>query len=481
MAVVDNKFTITYASNLASPATGEQVGGTVASNDYQLHGPYVIDKSYDSIRIVFDVVVVATSYATLKTRSDSLEVAFRQRDRSLRIDIDGTLWTYTINEDILNTVSSISKSGDPESDRGYSRVYTISVEGELPAEESSKNGLRELSVNVNYEASRQKIVTMQGVYTAVPENEGNSTPVLASVQYLNASNGFDSTAATLLTGIDSSASFELVDEEYTHDRLDHTCDFTRQYIEQLESQTTTALSAGLDTNNIRDHRIVFSENLQHPGDSRYGIHRLRRVNATYDASIDIDQSTDLQTLYTGTIKPHITALFQLNFSPLIFTEEESRIAYDETSKRLSVTITFLYQTPGGGSVVEITETLAFRESRTIDETPLHGQGEFSAEVDPGWARRERIATRTVVVAGTAKPTRRIGVEASSGGAGKIKGLESTPKVRSSGWNIVQNVSQTQRKIVGDPGSGDQMILTILTETVIERYTEKPGRRQRVNF
>ena len=152
-----NPFTITYGSRA--------IGGS--SDTYLLHGPYVIDKSFNSLRVVFDVVVTAGSYSALKTAADNVETDFRKRDQNLVISLSGSTWTYTSGSTILNTSASLSKSGDSETDRGFSRAYTCVVEGELPADDADPvTGLRDIDIQVDFESGRQKIVTMQGVYTA---------------------------------------------------------------------------------------------------------------------------------------------------------------------------------------------------------------------------------------------------------------------------------------------------------------------------
>jgi hypothetical protein len=443
---ITNPFSITYGSR--------QVGG---STGYQLHGPYVIDKSFSTLRLVFDVVITSASFAALKSAAESLEDDFRKRDQNLVINLDGSSWTYTHGTNLLNSTASISKSGDRELDRGYSRAYTCVVEAELPADDNA--GLRDLEVNVDYEAGRQKIVTFQGVYTPSGGND-------ASAQYLA---DFDTEATTILSAIDGSATWEMVDENYTRDRNDHTCNFQRQYVELLADQA----QGSRDHANIRDHRMVFTDTSQHPGDSKESIFRLRRVVGTYDCAVDIEQTTDLQQVWNNTVKDHVRQLFVTNFSPQVFCWEDVRIGYDETSKRLSASIQFLYQKDGGEDVVEVAQSLAYRESRTIDYTPVHEQDEHAAYADPGWATLERIATRTVVVIGEEQPKRRIGVEAEDGPAGAIEGIEAGPDVVQDGWNIVQNTSQVSARWVGDP-SEEQIQLSVLTETVVERFNKAPN-------
>lgn len=450
-----NPFSITYA--------GQQVGG--ASDTYLLHGPYVIDKSFATLRVVFDVVVTSSSYAALKSAATTLENAFSKRDQSFSIDLDGSTWTYTFGEDILNSSASLAKSGDPETDRGYSRAYTCVIEGELPAED--QDGLRSLEVAVDYEVSRRKIITMGGTYTAVSVDSNSRT---AAEQYLL---DFDTEAATILAAIDSSATFELVDENYVRDRVNHTCNFSRQYAQLLTNQS----QGTLDDTSIKDHEITFTDASQHPGDSREGVYRLRRVIGAYSCTLDVEVTTDLQSTYTSKIKPLIDATFQSNFSPVAYAVEDTRITYDETSKRLSATIQYLYQKAGGDDVVEVSQSIAFREARNIDYTPVHSQGEFSQYADVGWSVRERISTRTVLVIGDEKPKRRLGVtKTEKGPAGDFETISAGPNVQKAGWNIVQNTSQVSDQWLGDPDE-TQLKLSLLTETVVERWNELPTAAQ----
>ncbi len=440
MAVV-NPFSITYGSR--------EVGG---STGYLLHGPYVLDKSFDNIRVVFDVVVVGASYSDLQSLADALETDFRKRDQNLVIDLNGSTWTYTNGTTILNTQASLSKSGDAQVDRGFSRGYTCVIEGEMPADDAS-TGLRDISFNVDFEAGRQKVVTIQGTYTATA-----SPARLASANYLHA-DGADTEATTFLLALDSSATWQLVDENYVPDRQDHVASFTRQYIELLISQTTTALpnDGAVQASDIVDHRVVFTDTSQHPGDSFENTYRLRRVISSYDCAIDIERTTDLQDVFDKQILPHILELFRSNFNPVVFCIEDRRESYDETTKRMSVAIQFLYQKQGGDKIVEVSQSTAFRESRTIDYTPVHGKDELAAYADPGWMVLEFIVSRTAIVLGEASPEPRLSVSG----------------VQSSGWNLVQNTSQVTPQFIGDPDE-QQIEVSVITETMIWRFNRKPS-------
>ena len=467
---ITNPFSITYA--------GTEVGG---DTDYQLHGPYVLDKRHDSLRVVFDVVVVGTSYSNLQENSDTLETAFSARmtaAQTLVISLDGSEWTYTHGTTMLGAMASIAKSGNQETDKGFARAYTVSIEAELPA--TSDDGLRDVEVLVNFEAGRQRTVSMRGTYTATAAGH-------AVARYLA---DFDAEAAAYLTALSGSATYELVDENYTYDRElssgtpnPHVCNFTRQYVELLVNQS----QASLDDTSIRDHRVVFTDLSQHPGDSAESVYRLRRVIGSYDCAIDIDQTTDLQTVFTNTVKPHVLDLFRTNFDPSVLAIEDQRVSYDESNKRLSASIQIIYQSDGGEAIVEVSQSVAFRESRTLDYTPTHEPDEFAADVDVGWATLERVWDRTAIVVGDETPKVRIAEGPKAGDAGlfdiEIGGHRGPdqgsrrPIVRE-GWNVIASTSQVTDRWVGDPGE-EQIKLAVLTETVVERFNRAPGARTSV--
>lgn len=467
---VINPFSITYGERT--------VGGATA---YQLDGPYVIEKSYESLRLVFNVIVTATSHASLQSRSETLESDFRKRlthgDRLL-IDLDGSTWTYVVGESLLKVTASITKSGDPDTDKAYSRAYTVAIVGELPADNDADAGLRNVEVLVDYAPSRQRTVSMRGTYTATTAGD-------AKARYQDA---FDDEALAYLNAIGSGATWELATEEYSMDRernstvpAPHLCNFSRQYVELLADQA----QGSRDDEQIKDHRVVFTDLSQHPGDSARNVKRLRRVIGSYDCAVDIEKTTDLQAVIDSKIRPHIRELFRTNFDPMVFAVEEQRIGYDETSKRISASLQFIYQPSGGDSIVEVSQSVAYRETRTIDYTPTHGNDEFAAEADVGWASRERIWSRTVIALGQETPKIRLG-EAPRAGAARLFtdtiGGERGPdtgdrkSVVAEGWNIVSSTSQVTPQWIGDPQYG-QIEVQVLSETVIERYHRKPAARQ----
>ena len=481
---VDNPFIITYGSTA--------LGGT--SDIFLLHGPYIIDKSFESLRLVFDVVVVSTSYANLLANATTLEDAFRLRDQDLVIEVDSiansgtSKWTYTSGTTILNTKATLQKAGDAETDRGYSRAYTCVIEGELPADDSSPgrspygSGLRDLQIRVDFEAGRQRFVTLQGIYTA-------DSVQLASANYLDATTGADAEATTILAAL--GGSYELVKEGYNEDRNNHLVQFDRLYSEMLFNQS----SGLLDDTKIRDHEVSFSDISAHPGDSRDSIYRLRRVRASYECWIDIDITTDLQSVFENQIRPHVKASFESIFSPVVFAIEDQQVRYDETIKRVALSMQFVYQKQGGDDLLEFTETLSQVENRTIDYTPTHSGGELDFYADAGWTDKTRVIMSTSMIMGEVSGNGRDPKGGSSSGGtpggggipesggpeggggqripnpGIPRGGGGSGTIRP-GWNEINNTTQSTPQWIGDPDD-EQILVTISKQTRIERFHNSP--------
>jgi len=468
MPNVANPFAITFGDLTVGGATS-----------YQLLGPHVVDKTFESIRIVFDVVISATSYASLQSLSQALEDAFSRRltaGDTVVISLSGAEWTYTVGTSILHVQGSCAKSGNPETDTAHSRAYTCTIEGELPADDD--DGLRDIEVLVDYAPSRQKTVTIRGTYTAT--DAGTAKAVYESEA--------DDEATTYLSAIDADATWELVDETYTFDRersggttpAPHVLNFTRQYVQLLADQS----QGQRDDDQIRDHRVVFTDLSQHPGDSKADVSRFRRVVGNYDCSVDVDETTDLHAVYDSKVVDHIKQLFRDEFNPSQFAIEDLRATFDHTGNRISVALQFVYQSGAfGESIVEVSQSVTLRETRSIDYTPTHEDDEFAYDADVGFATRERIWTRTVIVLGDQSPRLRLVRDSGGGAAGRFDdiGGQDSPdsgsrsEVQSDGWNIVGSTSQVTPQYIGDP-SDQQIRVTVLSETVLERWHKRVGNR-----
>lgn len=463
---VTNTFAITY--------NGVTVGGS--SSSYQLLGPYVVEKTFERLRLAFDVLVVADSQTTLRTLSEDIEEAMSARDKEFRITIAGSSWTYEPGTDVLNVVASIVKSGDPATDKSHSRAYSVTIEAGLP--ETAREGLREISSVVNVDTSGRSMVTFSGVYTA---QEGET----ATEVYTSSADAKCEELLSLYRSED--ATFELVDETFTPDANNHLCQFQRQYREVIYNQG----NGTLDDPRVKDHRVTFTDRWSQPGDALPNTVRLRRVDASIDCAVVIGESTPGE-LWESSIRQYLLDEFLSEFSPGQYAIEESSHTLDRTGSRLMGTMRIVFTGQSNSVVVSVAQSLTYREARTLDVTPTHSGRETDMYVDPGWATIERVWIRSVDVVGDETPRRRLhqegGVAARrrSGGAsagdflGPIGGVAGPDTggvyraVQRDGWNVVNSQSQVTEQWMGHPEYGSQFKVTTLNETVIERYNTSPS-------
>jgi len=476
MVAIASPFEITYGS--------QAVGGS--SGVFQIDGPHTFSKSFEAFNLEFIVVVVATSFADLDNQSATLEAAFKLRDQTLKIDLcniidpaGASMTTYTFGTTLLNSRSSIAKTGDEETDRGFSRSYAIQITGGLPSDDidgsSLFTGLQDISFNLDYEAGRQKRITFSGVYTATP---AQAAPVrsaqLARVNYEDATTGADAEATAYFANF-AGDTFELISETVDEDRTNHLVNFSRVYIELLDDQT----AAGRDAVNIRDHDFSMTELIDQPGDSDQTVFRLRRMLINYDCAIDIEQSVDIKTVFENEVRPHIIQTFRDTFTPQVFAVEARQVDYDRTRQRLSVSMTIVYQKGGGDATVELQVSVRLTDTNNHQLTPTHERNVFSFDVARGWTDRLRTTSRTFAVIGEepgpggspgGTSTSTIGGKGGGGTPGGGRGP--IAEAGGTGWLELGTDRDSRSIWMGDPDE-DQFLMTLIDEVRVEQYFEAP--------
>lgn len=453
------------ASDLSISYGSFLMGG---SSPYRVHGPHILEISNERLRITADVVVLASSQTELVERSQALELALRARQASLGIRIGEGTWTFPVGAGVLNSTASARKSGNPQIDRGLSRGYTVTLEGELPA--GDRQGLRTLNVGIEYSDARQRTVSFSGLYTSLGAG--------ALQQYESA---FPREARGLLDLIDRQASWQLIGERATPDTFNHLCQFAQDWQEVLANQTE---GRRLDSA-IRNHRIRFTATNLFPGDARDDVGRLRYVQGTYECAVDVTETDDLSQVFEDKIRPHVVALFRDEFEPRRFAIEELSPSYELTGNRISASFRFLFQPrKGAQDVVELTQSVTIDEEAGDTYTPTHDGKRYSAYVDVGAGLRLRYWRRTVKVIGAETPKERIGASPKAGPAGLfgevLPGITdrvdtgSERKIVPEGWNLVHNTSTAFHSFHGESdGEEEQLELSGLEEVVVERYVEAP--------
>lgn len=494
MAPIPVPFKITYGTF--------SVGGD--SGTFRIPDQHRESIEFETITLEFEVQVIGATRTDFQNQCALIEEAFHKRNQSLSIDLNNiddpagvSTFTYTFGEDILNTRATIDKPGD-EDDAGLSRMYSVVITGGLPSPDVDaaglRTGLQNHSFGLSYEAGRQKRVTFTGIYTATgPQTDPVRAAQLARVNYEDPVTGADIEAGVYLAQFTGDV-FEIVTEDVDpEDSSNHTIRFSRTYVEQLEDQTIGTR----DAPEIRDHSFSMSESLDNPGDSDKNVNRLREVSARYECAVDIEVTTDLENVFRTKIDPFIVARFKSEFSPRQYAVRRREVAYDRTRMRISANLTFTYQKAGGENLTEISTSVRVTELQSIDWTPSHEDNVFAAELDKGWATKQRTTTVNSMVVGEERPENRIkssvggGSPESGGGKGGAgesvgisgvagtEGLGGTPEGAGQ-WIEISTDREVTFHWIGDKRY-QQILVTKLAEQKVEQYHEFPAGRRAVKF
>lgn len=361
MAALPRELSITYG--------GVTVGGT--SPHYLLDGYRRGVQSWNHAYVEFDVVVKGSSEPDFATKCAALEANFTDPDHALVVQ-QGTqtlLAFAAAPKDWCRP--TITKRGDPQTDSGRSRGYTIRIDVDPAATQLSPSGLRDVSVDVAYSPARRRTVTVAGVWTAIA-SDGSREAYEA---------GIESYAAARLAEL--GGTYELAEEPQTsRDRPDHLIAFRRVYLERLWQEG----GAALDDPDIVRQSAVFRRRRTAPGDSlkapaaagsnpiegagtsaqqpfQANVRRLTVIDVTYSAWIE-KSVTDLVSKWES-IRDWLIGVVQQDFGlgGMALTEEAPALDYDENRIMASMTLVG----PEGGNVYEqqITVTTNVNEDQVL--------------------------------------------------------------------------------------------------------------------
>lgn len=244
---VSREMSVVYA--------GTTFGGSTAR---QIDGYTIVEKDYTTAAFEFSFITSASSAAAFATECSTVEAALRKPRQDLSVTQGGsTLLSLKQSDNTgLDANPSIIKQGDV-GDTGRSRFYHARIEFGLPADNLSLNFRRFSTVNVEYSPERQRTVTITGTYTA---NSSDGTTG-SFAQYLAQIGTY---ASSVLTGIDSSATWEKIGEpQVERNETDKVTNFTVVYKEILFAQSL----AGLDDTGLVDPRLEIVRTRIAPGDS----------------------------------------------------------------------------------------------------------------------------------------------------------------------------------------------------------------------
>ncbi len=327
MTDVTQKVTITYA--------GVTIGANSAS--YRVAGELLYDASYEVGRFETQVLVYGSTHANLASAEAALRTAFQTPRGDLVVSINSSTfltWSQSSNTGI-NARPRCEDRGDGQSP--LTRVYRIVVECDLPASLSGVSGRQSGSVRVRYSASRVLEATLSAVYTALTTNS-------ATAQYAAAMSTW---AAAVQSALGITA-WELVDEDYSFDDVNKKLTATHRYAEVWANQSIGTLNNTSIVDPLLQIRVTITSPDDYDGAK---VNRLQEVTADFSCAVNRTVTTNMSTLWTGTVRPHIIsqafAAFGSSSKAALISQSPLKEVY---TNRLSASLTFLVL--GGGNLLE---------------------------------------------------------------------------------------------------------------------------------
>jgi len=369
----------TITRELSATYGGLTVGG---SSDYHLDGLFELDVSYDHFRFAADVSIISptgTGDASFLSTCNSLVDAFRKPDQKLTItqngqqvdEFDPASGTNTA----LRVTARCDKTADTEGpDSGRSRKYRITVEGGLPADLSGRSGRRSARVVVRDDASKRREISISGEYTAVGSSDARAV-YLANI---------DTFSSSVLSTWGGTYNLEN-DVAEPQDDQDKVIRFSRVYREILLNEAEGTLNHAAITRQVMavtvrdlgpdDSPVSFAvlNELGSPYVSSGSPARPVRIEVALNVSVDKDETTDLETLFAGTIKPWMIAHAQ-NVAGNSFSAIESVSPVYDYSRNV-ITASLRGMAAAGNVLshvltVQVTDRTGIRHLGVFGENPL---------------------------------------------------------------------------------------------------------------
>lgn len=356
---VTSPYSLTYGGFSVGAATARRIMGKPKW--------HLIEDSFGVASIEFTFVTKAASDAAFATEVAAVEAAFRKPRQDLTLTQNGSTlvsWKQSDNTG-FDSNPSITKRG-AAADTGLSREYTVRIEFGRPADNISTTGRRWSQISTDFDASRRRTVTISGTWTAIP------TPVTAAEANYYAN--IYTYAGTVLTAIDSSASFEPVQENVNRGETDKTVEFSLTYREIIHDQSlslTNDLAIVDPVMTIESRRIAPGDSLTGdvavggastverssgsvntvtqgaPGGNVGGgvqvVARPIMTTINYRCSIDKVVTKDLKAKYNSTIRPLIIRRANYMLAGAVILVEE-RMIPEPYSNSISAVLTFLSYT-----------------------------------------------------------------------------------------------------------------------------------------
>lgn len=451
-AAVTRELQIVYGSLTMGGTTDYLIDGKVT----QRHESSVEGGS--QVTVTWNVLVSGSTAALLKSAASALEAEFQKRFLNLSVTMGGqTFLSYSHSANTgFNGAPHLEKL-DHVATTGRSRMYRCSVTFQLPASDNS--GRRYSSTSLHKDASNRAVVTISGQYTA----EGGSS---ARENYDSSIAAFQ---ASVISGLGSN--LELVEEEATEDDQDKLLTFRRVLRQILYDQS----AAGKDHASVKDHDVVFRMVNPAPGDavaSAGAARRLKIIDVTYTCSVDSEVTTDLATLWTGTLRDYVLSQANALWPGAVAIVSEDPV-YNKTQNTITATLRLHIST--SGTILEYQVTQQFTRRPNLVTVGKWNGNPRAYYVYPGHAGIERNTIAVMLSRGTTRLERVQGASYAqgsvdrSGNAGGRGGIG--PQT---GWIILEDVTSKRPLRYGLADLGRTMDVVETTRRITEMWVEAGG-------
>jgi hypothetical protein len=401
------------------------------------------------------VVHGASSASDLDTACGTLEDEFQKRFLRFRVihdSVDVIDWNPSGSVNTGFLAQPQIEVVDHPATTGRSRMYRCSVTVQLPATDNT--GRRWASIELGYDDSGCKTVTITGQYTAQGSNG-------ARANYEAKIGTFASAALAALGGTYNS---QPTMESATADDQDKLCDFRRVYRAINYAETA---SGNIDA--ILAHEVAFSLAWEAPGDSPGGPYgeatRLQAVTGVYNASVDVRVTTDLDSLWSGTLRSYVMAQASVAYPGASALVRED-VTFDRQNNKIRATVLLMVASVGG--LLEYRVTQEYRNLPGKIVVPVWNKDRYAKRVYQGPS--DTLRTTTAVWRAQTERGALGVVQGTSYAAGSVgrngDGQNAGPE---SGWILVEEAQQSSPVRLGILRHGRTMVVWESSVRIVETW------------
>lgn len=351
-----------------------------------------------NVTLVF-VVGGYSSAANFVTAVQACDAEFRKPRQALTVTIGGsTLYSFSQTANTgMDGEPEITKMMD-EASTGRSCRFTVRMTFDLPADNTSSDGLQESKVDVAYSDSRRKTITITGLYTALSSNA-------ARAQYEASFAAYASAVTTAIGG-----TYELKDRNAATNYTNKKCEFRHVYREVIYSQG----GANVDDSGIIEQVFTMRRSQEFMGDYDQnaagnggsfadffggrpslfdqilgGVQKVISVEANWVASIDKTVTQDLSAKW-DTVKPWVVSQIQAKFGTGVVVVIDSKPQFDYDNNTIAATV--VAEVIAGNSLLSIVRTESVKwttgsvvigafDGRPLGGYPFQGPGKLLQTVE----------------------------------------------------------------------------------------------------